>query len=67
MAECNHNWAYTNYLHKRKCALCGKEEILVYEPTDETCQQYIPQWIEKPKPQIDLKQMKIYIDGKRVR
>lgn len=67
MTDCNHNWVYTNYLHNRKCALCGKEEILVYEPTDETYQQYIPQWIEKPKPQIELKQMKIYIDGKRVR
>jgi len=67
MTECNHNWKYSNYLHERECALCGKKEILVYEPTDESCTQYIPQWIEKPKPQIELKEFKIYIDGKRVR
>ena len=67
MTECNHVWVYTNYSHKRKCALCGKEETLIYEATNETYQQYIPRWIEKPKPPIDLKELKVYIDGERVR
>jgi hypothetical protein len=63
MTECNHIWVYTKFSHERKCALCGKEEILIFEPTDESCMRYIPRWIEKPKPQIDLSQFRIYYDG----